>query len=268
MRSGSSAIALGASSRHSSYLPVPCETNPASNPWATESRGYVCAQSVKRLQLAFPGCPSPAGRTSRSMKNLSRIAGAIAQLLGPASCSRPRAPTRQCRCTVSPRFAIRHRELRIDLDRALEQRKRGGGSGRAVDLQCRAVRLQRFERRRRRLGERRRVLFDGRERFADPGSERLRDLTQRIQDVFFPRRLHLLLVEDVAGAAVPGAQARARIGSRGWRSSLRGPPRSPVRSQTSLREFRTSAAHPPAVPSAAASCWIRSSEIRLRNGDC
>ena len=76
------------------------------------------------------------------------------------------------------------------------------GKGR---LHSGAVGLQRFERRRRRL-ERRRVSLDGGERFAHPRSEPSRHLAERAQNIFFPRRLCLLVGEDVPGRAVGGAQ--------------------------------------------------------------
>ncbi len=54
--------------------------------------------------------------------------------------------------------------------------------------------------------ERRIVLLDSGERFADPHSEFAGDLTQDVQDVFFSWGLRLLFVEDVSRAAVLGAQ--------------------------------------------------------------
>ena len=45
------------------------------------------------------------------------------------------------------------------------------------------------------------------ERFTDSGSESAGDLTQGIQYVFFPGRLHLLLSEDLSAAAVRCAQS-------------------------------------------------------------
>ena len=74
-----------------------------------------------------------------------------------------------------------------------------------INLPARAVGFQGFERRRRGLGERSIVLFDRGERFADSGSEFTGNLTQDIQDIFFSRCLHLLLIEDVSVAAVLGA---------------------------------------------------------------
>ena len=62
------------------------------------------------------------------------------------------------------------------------------------------------------------MLPDGGERFPDPRSEPDGDLAQRLEHVFLACRLHLLLVEDVAGAAVRGAQPedilRAQAGNR------------------------------------------------------
>ena len=93
------------------------------------------------------------------------------------------------------------------------------------------------------------------------------NLTQGIQDVFLSRRLHLLLIEDVAGAAVLCAQPQhvlaSEAGNRAFQDGSAG---------GSLADFpgelRTSAAHPPAGPSDRSVFWMRSSETRLRKGDC
>ena len=80
--------------------------------------------------------------------------------------------------------------------------------------------------------------FHRRQRFAHLGSELARDLTERVQDIFSPRRHRLLLVQNAAGIAVPGAQAQhvlaAEAGDRaiqncGARGSL----------TDLLREFRS-----------------------------
>src|ERR1039457_2112030 len=73
-------------------------------------------------------------------------------------------------------------------------------------LHSRAIGFQGFERRRGSLGKRSVVLFDRGKRFADPGSEFTGNLAQGVQDVFLSCRLRLLLIEDVSGAAVHGAQ--------------------------------------------------------------
>ena len=99
-----------------------------------------------------------------------------------------------------------HRKIGIDRDRTLKQRQgtyARAGNGR---FESGAVGLQRFERRRRRFLERRRVSLDGGERFANSRSEPSRHLAERAQDIFFPRRLCLLVGEDVAGRAVGRAQ--------------------------------------------------------------
>ena len=111
------------------------------------------------------------------------------------------------------------------------------------------------------------MLFDRGQRFADSGPEFAGDLAQRIQDVFFSCGLHLLLVQHVSGAAVPGAQPQYVLaaeavrsslpGRRRWRFARRFPGRAPE-----------SAAHPPAGPSGRSAFWMRSSEMRLRKGDC
>ena len=166
-----------------------------------------------------------------------------------------------------PQIGVRHREFGIDFDSAPEEGYSRATPGGYVHLHRRAVRLQGFERRRRRLGERRRVLFHGGQRFAHPGSEFARDLTESVQDVFSPRRLRLLLIQNVSRVAVPRAQAQYVLASqacdrafqnRGARGSLADlAARSPE-----------SAAHLSAVPSDASVCWTCRSEIRLRNGDC
>ena len=51
------------------------------------------------------------------------------------------------------------------------------------------------------------MLLDGGERFAHSRSETGRNLAECAQDLFFPRRLRLLVGEDVAGRAVLRAQA-------------------------------------------------------------
>ncbi len=77
----------------------------------------------------------------------------------------------------------------------------------------RAVRFQGFDRGCGHI-QRRRMLFHGRERFTEPGSESTNDFTQGIQNVFSPRRLDLLLRENAAGVAVLGAQAQHILGSK------------------------------------------------------
>ena len=110
------------------------------------------------------------------------------------------------------------------------------------------------------------MLFDCRERFADSGSESTGDLTQGVQDVFFSRRLHLLLIKDLSGAA-----ALWRNPKMYWLPRLLTVPSRTaalaVRSQTSRASWRSGAAHPPAGPSNPASAGIRCSETRLRKGD-
>ena len=51
------------------------------------------------------------------------------------------------------------------------------------------------------------MFLDGGERFADSRSEAARNLTECAQDLFLPRRLRLLVGEDVAGRAVLRAQS-------------------------------------------------------------
>ena len=58
------------------------------------------------------------------------------------------------------------------------------------------------------------MLFHRAQRFADPGSEFARDLTERVQDIFSPRHLHLLLIDSVSSVAVPRAQAQDILASK------------------------------------------------------
>ena len=76
-----------------------------------------------------------------------------------------------------------------------------------------AVRFKCLERPCRRVFERFIMLCNRSERFADTCSERAGDQAQCAQHVFFPSGLHLLLVEDVPSAAVPGAQSQNILAS-------------------------------------------------------
>ena len=137
----------------------------------------------------------------------------------------------------------------------------------ASTCQALAVGFQRFERWRRRLGERRRVLFDRRERFADSRPEcdwqsdsgrSGRLLSWRLAPAPHRGRLQC----DSSWRAAPG-----RTGFRGWQSILRGPQRWRF-ARRLLERPSESAAHPPAGPSERSTRWMRSSEMRLRKGDC
>ena len=97
------------------------------------------------------------------------------------------------------------RKIGIDRDRTLKKRQGTYVRAGKARFESGAVGLQRFERRRRRF-ERRRVSLDGGERFANPRSEPSRHLAERAQHIFFPRRLCLLVGEDVPGRAVGGVQ--------------------------------------------------------------
>jgi hypothetical protein len=94
---------------------------------------------------------------------------------------------------------MRNREIGVDADGTFEKR----------DSRCRrwrvyrsAVRLQRIQRGGGGILERRRVLLDGCERFADARPEFRRQLGEDAQNVFFACRLELLLVEQIPGRAV------------------------------------------------------------------
>src|SRR5215472_2432604 len=99
-----------------------------------------------------------------------------------------------------------HREFGVDLNGPLEKWQGGGTTSSEVDLLGRTICFQGFQRGCRRLRKRSVVLCDRGQRFTDSGSELGGNLTQDIQDVFFSRCLHLLLIEDVSGAAGLGAQ--------------------------------------------------------------
>ena len=110
------------------------------------------------------------------------------------------------------------RKIRIDRDRTLVERQ---GPYRAVSrFVAGAVGLQRFERRRRRILERHRVSLDGGERFANSRSEPRRHLAECAQHIFFPRRLCLLVGEDVPGRAVGCAQPEDVLAAKRRNRSL------------------------------------------------
>ena len=58
------------------------------------------------------------------------------------------------------------------------------------------------------------MLFHRGQRFAHPGSEFTGDLTERVQDIFSPRRPDLLLIQNISGVAVLGAQAQHILASQ------------------------------------------------------
>ena len=103
----------------------------------------------------------------------------------------------------------------VDLDRALVEWHGGVPS---LEVHRGAEGLERLERRRAGFFERAIVLLDGGQRFADPGSEGAGGAAQGSEHVLLARRLHLLLGQDVAAAAVLGAQShhvlRAEAGNR------------------------------------------------------
>src|SRR4029077_10673725 len=59
-----------------------------------------------------------------------------------------------------------------------------------------------------------RVLFNRGLRFARQGSESTGDLTERVQDIFSPRHLRLLLINNVSCVAVLRAQAQYILASK------------------------------------------------------
>lgn len=99
----------------------------------------------------------------------------------------------------------------VDLDGALEQLDRRQPPLRPLHLQSGAVRFQRLERRGADVGKRPVVLVECRERFTEPHPQSAGDAAQRVQDVFLPRDLLLLLAEHLAAAASAGAHTEKRI---------------------------------------------------------
>ena len=143
------------------------------------------------------------------------VAGAVAQLVGLLDALRGQSRLAHER-VGEPHRRMRHREPGIELNRALEQRHRARQvAAGPQDRRPRAECAQRLDRRRRRLLERGAMLLDGGERFSDPRSKPDGDLAQRLEHIFLARRLHLLLVEDVAGAAARCAKAQHVLGPDG-----------------------------------------------------
>src|ERR1017187_8965940 len=141
-----------------------------------------------------------------------RVTDAIPQLVGVAGALR--RENRLPKVGVHlPQERMRQRELRIDLNGVLKKGHSGGITCGKPDLLGRAVGLQGVERRRGGFGQRSIVLLDRGLRFADPSPEFAGDSSESIQHVFFLCRLHLLLIEEVAGAAVRGAQSQYVLAS-------------------------------------------------------
>jgi len=100
---------------------------------------------------------------------------------------------------------VRHRELRVDGNGTLEMGDRGGETTGEQGVPGGAIRLQSFQRGRGCLLQGRRMLLNAGQRLAQPGPDLNRNSGERVQDLFFPSRLRLLLTKNVSGAAVPGA---------------------------------------------------------------
>ena len=111
-----------------------------------------------------------------------------------------------------------------------------------------------------------RVFLDGGERFSNSRPETGRNLTECAQDLFFACRLRLLFGEDVAGRAVLRAQAEDVL-----TAELAIDP-----SRTAALAVRTHTSCAMSGVNRASGGWfindsvlrMRSSEMRLRNGDC
>ena len=80
---------------------------------------------------------------------------------------------------------MRHCELGIDGDGALEKRNSGSRACGEGDFPGGAIGLQRFERWSAGFFKGSRVHFNGGERFSDPCSESAGDLAEGIEDIFF-----------------------------------------------------------------------------------
>ena len=134
------------------------------------------------------------------------IAGPIAQLVGLEQ-TRPRRGRLPYDAVTEPDLRVADRKIGIDRDGTLEERMGLYPPSGYERFPSGTVGVQRFKRRRRRFLERRRVFLDSGERFSDSRSDASRDLTESAQNIFFPRRLRLLVGENVAGCAVRRAQA-------------------------------------------------------------
>ena len=110
------------------------------------------------------------------------------------------------------------------------------------------------------------MLFHRGQRFAHPGSEFARDLAERVEDVLSPRRLDLLLIQNVPGIAVLCSQAQDILASEAGDRAFQNRGASGSLADL-LRDFRSQPRilRLPIRASVCCTCW---SEIRLRNGDC
>ena len=97
---------------------------------------------------------------------------------------------------------MRQREVLVLLDRLAEERQRRGIAVAPARRHADAVGLQRLERRRRRILDRGVVLADRGERFAELPAQLLHRRAERVQHGVLGLRLHLRLLDRVAGAAV------------------------------------------------------------------
>ena len=109
---------------------------------------------------------------------------------------------------------MRHREVRIELNGALEERDRFDvGAGRAPG-EAKRVGAQRIERRGRDLLDRQIELFQRRKRFAEPRPHRGRQVSERLQHAFAALGVDLFLHEHVAAAGTPPRSASRRRAGR------------------------------------------------------
>ena len=112
------------------------------------------------------------------------------------------------------------RETRVQLDGALKQRNRRPAPLRNIHRLSRAVRLQRFERSRRRLDQGDFMFLHHRQRLADARSESAGDLAERVQNLFLLGHLDLFFIENVPVPAVLRAEAQYILTADGCKRTL------------------------------------------------
>ncbi len=101
---------------------------------------------------------------------------------------------------------VRHREIGIELDGALEERDRLDVVARGASTEAERVGAQRIERRRRHLLDGQVELLQCRERFAEARADRGREVAERLEHLFAALGVGLLLHQDVPLATLHGRQ--------------------------------------------------------------
>ena len=161
---------------------------------------------------------------------------------------------------------MRHRELRIDGDGALKMGDRGAKPWANTAFLAALYAFRASSDDVVACSSGRRVLLDGGQRLAQPGPDLNRNPAERIQDLFLPSRLRLLLAQNVSGAAVPGAQPQDILASEACNRAFQN--RGAAGSLADLlRDLRSE----PRLgrPVHQTQCLLDLlSETSLRNGDC